>query len=48
MKTFEELHCWQKARDLAVHIYTHFKDVNDVLKEMICKATMNIMTHIAV
>lgn len=48
MKTFEELHCWQKAKDLATSLYAHFKDVNDVLKEMVCKASIHIMTNIAV
>lgn len=48
MKTFEELHCRQKAKDLTTALYTHFKDVEDVLKEMVCKASMSIMTHIAV
>lgn len=48
MKTFEELNCWQKARDLSVTLYSHLKDVEDILKEMICKACFSIQNNIAI
>ncbi len=45
---FEDLICWQKGRDLAVEIYTHFKNVKDYsFKDQIQRAALSISNNIA-
>lgn len=49
MKTFEELHCRQKAKDLSVTLYTHFSSMDDNLfREIICAPCLEIGTNIAI
>ncbi len=49
MKTFEELHCRQKAKDLSINLYQHFSSIDDLLmRELICAPCLSIGTHIAV
>ncbi len=49
MKTFEELHCWQKAKDLSVRLYEQFTEVDDSLfRELITEPCFAIATHITV
>ncbi len=40
---FEEIIAWQKAQDLAVNIYSHFKLSRDWdFRSQICRATVSI------
>lgn len=49
MKSFEELHCWQKAKDLGVRVYSDLKDREDTfLKEQICTPCFSIGINIAI
>lgn len=49
MKTFEELHCWQKAKDLSVALYSYFGTLEDsLMRELICSPCLAIGTNIAV
>jgi len=49
MKTFEELHCRQKAKDLSTNLYAHFSNIDDGLfRELICSPCLEMWTHIAV
>lgn len=49
MKTFEELHCWQKAKDLSVNLYTHFSSMEDGLfREFVSAPCLEIGLNIAV
>lgn len=49
MKTFEELHCWQKAKDLSITLYNYFSTLDDsLMRELICTPCLAIGTHIAV
>ena len=48
MKSFEELHCWQKAKDLSVRLYADIKDRDDTfLKEQLALPCFTIATEIA-
>lgn len=45
---FEDVVAWQKAQDLAVHIYKLFKDNKDFgFKDQITRATISISSNIA-
>jgi len=45
---FEEIIAWQKAQDLAVDIYSHFKDSKDFgFRDQICRAVVSISNNIA-
>ena len=45
---FEEIIAWQKAQDLAVEIYSHFKLIKDWdIKNQVCRATVSISNNIA-
>ena len=45
---FEEIIAWQKAQDLAVDIYSHFKLNKDWdFRSQICRATVSISNNIA-
>lgn len=45
---FEDIIAWQKAQDLAVEIYSIFKDSKDFgFRDQICRATVSISNNIA-
>ncbi|MGN6440026.1 MAG: four helix bundle protein [Agriterribacter sp.] len=45
---FEDLIAWQKAQDLAVEIYSSFKQINDYsFKGQICSAAVSVSNNIA-
>lgn len=45
---FEDIIAWQKAQDLAVIIYTTFKEIKDYsFRDQICRATVSISNNIA-
>lgn len=46
--TFEDLVAWQKAQDLAVAIYSEFRESRDFsFKDQICRAAVSISNNIA-
>ncbi len=48
IQKFEDIIAWQKAQDLAVEVYGHFKDSKDFgFKDQICRATVSISNNIA-
>jgi len=48
VKHFEELIAWQKAQDLAVEIYSNFKENKDWdFRNQICRASVSISNNIA-
>ncbi|MFN8294581.1 MAG: four helix bundle protein [Chitinophagales bacterium] len=48
VQKFEELIAWQKAQDLAVHIYNQFSECKDFgFKNQICDAVVSISNNIA-
>jgi four helix bundle protein len=48
IKRFEDIIAWQKAQDLAVDIYSHFKDSEDFgFRDQICRAVVSISNNIA-
>jgi len=48
IKKFEDIIAWQKAQDLAVDIYSHFKDSKDFgFRDQICRAVVSISNNIA-
>ena len=48
IQKFEDIIAWQKAQDLAVEIYSVFKDIKDYnFKDQICRATISISSNIA-
>lgn len=48
VEKFEDLMCWQKARELTKEIYKTFKDCRDYgFKDQICRASVSIMSNIA-
>ena len=50
MKTqkFEDIVAWQKAQDLAVEIYSNFKELKDFgFKDQICRAVVSVSNNIA-
>ncbi len=48
IKKFEEIIAWQKAQDLAVDIYSYFKDSKDFrFRDQICRAVVSISNNIA-
>lgn len=45
---FEDIIAWQKAQDLAVLIYTHFKNLKDYgFRDQITRAVISILNNIA-
>ena len=48
IKKFEALFAWQKAQDLAVEIYSHFKESKDFrFRDQICSAVVSISNNVA-
>jgi len=48
IKSFEEIVAWQKAQDLAVEIYSSFKEIKDFgFKDQIFRAVVSISNNIA-
>ena len=48
VRRFEDLICWQKARELTRQIYKEFKSLNDYgFKDQIQRASVSIMSNIA-
>ncbi|MEO6189139.1 MAG: four helix bundle protein [Saprospiraceae bacterium] len=48
VQKFEDLIAWQKAQDLAVHIYFKFTKLKDYgFRDQICRATISISNNIA-
>lgn len=48
IQTFEDILCWQKARSLAVDVYSIFKSNRDYgFKDQIQRATVSISNNIA-
>lgn len=48
VQRFEDLHCWQKARELTRSVYKEFKNVNDYgFKDQIQRAAVSVMSNIA-
>ena len=48
IKSFEEIVAWQKAKDLAVEIYTAFGKSRDFgFKDQICRSVVSISNNIA-
>lgn len=47
IKRFEDFIAWQKAQNLAVEIYNHFKNSKDFgFRDQICRATVSISNNI--
>ncbi|MBS1934532.1 MAG: four helix bundle protein [Bacteroidetes bacterium] len=45
---FEDLIAWQKAQDLAIHIYYNFGSIKDFsFKNQICSAAVSVSNNIA-
>lgn len=48
IQKFEDIIAWQKAQDLAVLIYSSFREINDYgFKDQICRAVVSISNNIA-
>ncbi|NQU81511.1 MAG: four helix bundle protein [Bacteroidetes bacterium] len=48
IERFEDIIAWQKAKDLTIDIYTHFKDNRDfAFKDQIQRASVSVMNIIA-
>ncbi len=48
IQKFEDIIAWQKAQDLAVDVYTVFRNVKDFsFRDQICRATVSISNNIA-
>lgn len=48
IKKFEEICAWQKSQDLAVLVYSEFKNLKDYnFKDQICRAAISISSNIA-
>lgn len=48
IQKFEDIIAWQKGQDLAVLIYSHFKENNDWdFRNQICRASVSISNNIA-
>lgn len=48
IKCFEDLIAWQKAQNIAIEIYSLFKDLKDFsFKDQICRASVSISNNIA-
>ena len=48
IQKFEDIIAWQKAQDLAVEIYSLFRDLKDFgFRDQICRATVSISNNIA-
>jgi len=45
---FEDIIAWQKAKELAIKIYSHFKDSKDFgFRDQIQRASVSVMNNIA-
>lgn len=48
IERFEDLICWQKARELTKHVYATFKDCKDFsFKDQIQRAAVSVLSNIA-
>ena len=48
IEQFEDIIAWQKAKELTVAVYQHFKACRDYgFREQICRASVSIMNNIA-
>lgn len=48
IQKFEDIIAWQKAQDLAVLVYSSFREINDYgFKDQICRAVVSISNNIA-
>jgi len=48
IQKFEDIVAWQKAQDLAVEIYSNFKELKDFgFKDQICRAVVSVSNNIA-
>ncbi|NOT38142.1 MAG: four helix bundle protein [Saprospiraceae bacterium] len=48
IKKFQEIIAWQKAKDFAIEIYKHFRELKDyAFKDQICRAAVSISNNIA-
>jgi four helix bundle protein len=48
IKRFEDIVAWQKAQDLAVAVYTLFRDSRDFgFRDQICRAAVSVSNNIA-
>lgn len=48
VQRFEDLICWQKARELTKHVYAIFKDCKDFgFKDQIQRAAVSVLSNIA-
>jgi four helix bundle protein len=48
IERFEDLQCWQRAQELAVMIYEHFRDLKDFsFKDQICRAAVSVSNNVA-
>ncbi len=48
IKSFEDIIAWQKSQDLAVIIYSEFKELNDYgFRDQICRAVVSVSNNIA-
>lgn len=48
IQKFEDIVAWQKAQELAVDIYTTFRNLNDYsFRDQICRAAVSVSNNIA-
>jgi len=48
IERFEDIVAWQKAKNLSVSVYTHFKECRDFsFRDQICRAAVSVMNNIA-
>jgi len=48
IQKFEDIIAWQKAQDLAVYIYSTFRDLKDFsFRDQICRASVSISNNVA-
>ncbi len=48
IQKFEDIIAWQKAQDLAVEVYSTFRDVKDFsFRDQICRAAVSVSNNIA-
>ena len=48
IERFEDIVAWQKAKNLSISVYTHFKECRDYsFRDQICRAAVSVMNNIA-
>lgn len=48
IEKFEDIHAWQRAKDLTLNIYSKFRDCHDFsFRDQIQRASVSIMNNIA-